>query len=123
MCEGIGDVKIRWEDDERAARQLTIRDVLYIPHSGDNLLSSGILRSKGIDFYTMNDKLHLFKHNKSRILLMGVMTLAQIWKVQHTCTDFAFSLKKITKISLNLSKQEPLPARLGGIWAVNKPVE
>ncbi|RKF54975.1 Retrovirus-related Pol polyprotein from transposon TNT 1-94, partial [Erysiphe neolycopersici] len=104
VSEGIGDVKIEWEDDERTARRVTIRDALFIPHAGDNLLSLGILR---------NDKLHLYKNDRSRALLTGVLTSAKIWKVQRTLTNFVFSSKQITKLSLNRSKQELLHARLG----------
>ncbi|RKF54976.1 putative capsid protein [Erysiphe neolycopersici] len=79
VSEGIGDVKIEWEDDERTARRVIIRDVLYIPHAGDNLLSLGILRSKGFDFYTINEKLHLYKNDRSQTLLTGVLTSLKIW--------------------------------------------
>ncbi|RKF60386.1 hypothetical protein OnM2_051074, partial [Erysiphe neolycopersici] len=113
VSEGIGNVKIEWEADERTARRVTIRDVLHIPHAGDNLLSISILRSKGFDFYTINDKLHLYKNDRSRTLLTGVLTSAKIWKVQRTLTNFLFSSKQITKLSLNRSKQELLHARLG----------
>lgn len=43
---GIGDVNIVWEDDNRTSRNITIRDVLYIPEAGDNLISIGMLTKK-----------------------------------------------------------------------------
>ncbi|KAI6249437.1 hypothetical protein HI914_02783 [Erysiphe necator] len=46
VSEEIGDIKITWEDDNRTTRKVIIRDVLYMPQAGDNLISLGVLRSK-----------------------------------------------------------------------------
>ncbi|RKF95977.1 hypothetical protein GcM1_059003, partial [Golovinomyces cichoracearum] len=107
------DVNIVWEDDNRTSRNITIRDVLYIPEAGDNLISIGMLTKKGINLCSENTKLYLFRNSKSNPLLIGVMTSAKIWKIQRTFTDFALLNTDVTVLSRNRSKQELLHARLG----------
>ncbi|KAI0994484.1 hypothetical protein K3495_g13698 [Podosphaera aphanis] len=110
---GIGDVELIWENDNRSARSLTKRDVLYIPNASDNLISIGMLVKKGINIQSYNTKLYLFKTEISNPLLIGVITGAKIWKVQRIFQDFAFTTNDIQSLSRHRSQQELLHARLG----------
>ncbi|KAI1004178.1 hypothetical protein K3495_g4036 [Podosphaera aphanis] len=113
VSDGIGDVELIWEDDNRSARSLTIRDVLYIPNASDNLISIGMLVKKGINIQSYNTKLYLFKTETSNPLLIGVITGAKIWKVQRIFQDFALTTNDIQSLSRHRSQQELLHARLG----------